>query len=110
MAELGKEEALRDEFADSLQNMESHRMREGPSKFAQDYARHLLGGGVESDPMVESIIEEVGAYNHVVTHMALMNMFWHPQPGGQGEAWISLSAVAMKVLEHARAKTRRESE
>lgn len=86
---------LDEHFSEAMESMERQRLRDPPEKFAEDYAVHLLEGGVEWG-QIENIIAEVAAFTHVQLHMGMLNKFWHPQPQGQ-EGWMSHAAIAMRA-------------
>lgn len=109
---LGGEETdlIDDEFVESIESIANRRLRDPPERFAEDYAAHLLGAGVEWDEQIDNIIEEIAAFIHVQLHMALLNKFWHPQPCGQDAGWLSHAAIAMRTIALAQAHSRQEPE
>ena len=101
-------EALTD-LASTMESTTRERFRTGADRFAEDYAAHLLACGVGcEDPTIESIITEVAAFTQVSLHMEMLNRFWHPQPTGQHEGWISHTVLATKTLELAKRHIREE--
>lgn len=89
-----------DDLGESMESMAKQRLRDSADRFVEDYASHLLSAGVGwDDPIIENIITEVASFIHVGLHMELLNKFWHPQPVGQAEGWLSHAAIAMKTIE-----------